>query len=138
MMYIVYYFTIFCFGSIFSSSLLTTFIWPLKKLYCSFATPVYFFNPRANDKYSNLLIIAAFPSFLKVFFWQKILVGWKLYLPTFPDYKSEALAVCLSKLYWPLFCSIFLSIVLIFFANSHLVGFVKSYWIIWWQSCMVH
>ena len=53
------------------------------------------FNSLANGEYSNLFIVAA-------------LQVKNSYLVTFPDDKAEILAVCLSKSYRALFCSILL------------------------------
>ena len=76
-----------------------------------FAISVCFFNSLLNGKYSNLLIVAAFSNRSG-----KISSSVKsTYLPTFLDDKAEVLAICQAKLYWALFCSILLSIVLIFF-----------------------
>ena len=75
------------------------------------------FNSLLNGKYSNLSNAAALPS--KSFSGKKSSPIKNLYLLMFPDDKSKILAICLSKLYWTLFCSILLLIVYIFFTNTH-------------------
>ena len=62
-----------------------------------------------DGKYSTLLTAAAFSS--KSFSDKTSLPVKNSYLPTFPDDKAEILAVCLSKLYRALSCSILLTIV---------------------------
>ena len=92
----------------FSSFLLNIFFF----WYWFSATLVCFFNSFPNGVYSNLLIEAAFSS--KSFSGKLSFPVKNSFLLTFPDDKADLLAVCLSKLYWALFYSILLSIVLVF------------------------
>ena len=81
--------------------------------YCFYITLlVCAFSYFHNGEYSNLFIVAAFPS--KYFSCKTSLPVKNSYLPIFPDDKVEILAVYLSKLYWALFSSILLPITLIF------------------------
>ena len=57
---------------------------------------VYFFNSLPNDKYSNVLIVAAFST--SPFSGKSSSLVKSSYLPTFRG-KVEILAVCMSKLY---------------------------------------
>ena len=76
-----------------------------------------FCNLLPNDKYSNLLIVAAFSirSFSSKTSWP-IRIS---YLLTFPDDKVEILAVCLSNFFLPLFCAVIDCFH--FFINSHFI-----------------
>ena len=97
---------------------------------------VCFFKSLPNYKYSNLLIVAAFPS--KSFSGKTSLPVKNSYLSTFPDNKAEILAACSSKLYWRLFCSTLVSIALVFsfynklflningLSNGKVVSFTKN------------
>ena len=78
-----------------------------------------FFNSLSHGGYLNLLIVVAFSN--SPFSSKTSLYVKNLCLPLFPDDKPKILAVCLSKLYRALFCSILLSIVLIFFIESHFI-----------------
>ena len=55
------------------------------------------FNSLPKGKYSNLIIVAAFSN--KSFSGKTYFSVKYSYLLTFPDNKTEILAVCLSKLY---------------------------------------
>ena len=79
--------------------------------YYFFAMPVFTFNSLPNGEYSNLFIVAAFSN--QSFSGKTSLPYKNSYLLTSPDDKAEILAVCLSKSYWDLFCTILLSIALI-------------------------
>ena len=58
---------------------------------------VCFSNTLPNDKYSNLLIVAAFSN--KSFSGKTSLPVKNSHLPIFFDDRAQILAVCLSKLY---------------------------------------
>ena len=65
---------------------------------------VWFCNLLLNREYSNLLTEAAFSNNS---FSNKTFSSVKhSYLLAFLHYKAELLVVCLSKLYWTLFCSV--------------------------------
>ena len=73
---------------------------------------VCFINSLINGEYSNILTEAAFSN--KLFSSQISSAVKSSYLSTSSDGKAKDLAVYLSKLYWALFCSVLLLIVLIF------------------------
>ena len=84
---------------------------------CVFAISDCFFSSLPNSKYSNFYIVAAFSN--KSFSGETSLPVRNSYLSRFPDDEVEILAVCLSKSYQTFFCFILLSIISIFFTNSH-------------------
>ena len=67
---------------------------------------VYAFNFLPKGEYSNPFVAAAFSS--RLFSRKTFLPVKNSYLLTFPDDKAEILAVCVSKSYCALFCSILL------------------------------
>ena len=60
-----------------------------------FCNVILHFNLLTNDKYWNLLLLAAFST--KSFFSKTPLPFKNSYLPTFPDNKAEIFEGCLSK-----------------------------------------
>ena len=90
--------------------------------YCLSAALVWFFNSLPDKEYSNLLIAEAFYS--KSFSVYTSLPVKNSNLLTFPDDKAAISAVCLSKLYCALFCSMLLLISFIF---SRILIFYKFF-----------